>query len=282
MLTIKQIPDGGVFSVDFVGLDATPETPEPHRHEYFEIFWTLAGEGRHSIDFVQYEMKAGRMFFISPGQVHDVDDLPDALYAISFNAEFINAQQSSQTSIEQLFLQHQTQPPYIDLDHKGSENLKGVMRIIDQELERQNPDNNLMSHLLVSLLRYVMRYLTCQTSLDNKTDNRMIRLLKLMDEHYVQRRDTGFYSDKLAITSKRLNELTREKFSKTVTQMLHDKVTVEARRLLVFSDKTIKSIAFQLGYQDTSYFCRFFKRQSGMTPAEFRANWHNQHPKALL
>lgn len=277
MLEIKQIPDGALFSVDFVGEGAAPETPEPHRHEYFEIFWILSGEGKQSIDFVEHEMRARRMFFITPGQVHDVHVLPGTLYAISFNAEFINLQQSSQLPMDKLFLQNRSDQPYVDLDELGDVHLRNVMAIIEQELDAHSPDKDMMSTLLVSFLRYVMRYLNTEVQSYSAKDSRMLKLLKLVDSHFIERKDTGFYSDKLAMTSKRLNELTKDQFSKTVTQLLHDKVIVEARRLLAFTNKTIKSIAFELGYQDTSYFCRFFKRLSGVSPQVFRENWHNKH-----
>lgn len=279
MLEIKQLPDGSSFDVEFIGVGAVPEFPEPHRHEYFEIFWVLLGQGRQSIDFVEHEMLPGRMFFITPGQVHDVHELPDNIYAISFNAEFIDSQVQSQVPIDKLFLQNRSDKPYITLDDKGNKHLTGLINIIEQELKAPAPDKDLMSTLMVSFLRYVMRYLDSEVQSYSPKDPRMVNVLKLVDEHFKERKDTGFYADKLAMTNKRLNELTKEQFGKTVTQLLHDKVIVDARRLLAFTDMTIKSIAIELGYQDTSYFCRFFKRLSGVSPQTFRENWFNQQLK---
>ena len=222
-------------------------------------------------------MLPGKMFFITPGQVHDVHELPDSLYAISFNAEFISRHQASQLAIDKLFLQNRSDKPYIQIDKCGETHLRSLITIIEQELITPTPDKDMMSYLLVSFLRYAMRYLENEVKSYSPQDPRMVNVLKLIDHHYKQRKDAGFYSDKLAITSKRLNELTKQQFSKTVTQLIHDKVLVEARRLLAFTNNTIKSIAFELGYPDTSYFCRFFKRLSGESPQVFRQNWHGEH-----
>lgn len=277
MLEIKQLPKGSAFDVEYLGKGSIPESPEPHRHEYFEIFWVLSGKGAQSIDFIEYEMSPQKVFFITPGQVHDVHVLPDSIYAISFNAEYIDSQQQSQTPIDKLFLQNRSEKPYVILDDIGDKHLKGIINIIELELQSEVPDKDLMSTLLVSFLRYVMRYLDTEVQSYSPKDQRMIHVLKLIDEHFQQRQDTGFYADKLAMTNKRLNELTKIQFGKTVTQLLHDKVIVEARRLLAFTDMTIKSISIELGYQDTSYFCRFFKRLSGVSPQIFRENWFNKH-----
>lgn len=278
MLEVKRLPNGASFDVEFIGAGSLPESPQPHRHEYFEIFWILSGEGRQSIDFVEYEMLPREIFFITPGQVHDVHDLPENFYAISFNAEFIDSQAKSQLPIDKLFIQNRSNKPFITLDDTGDKHLKGLVSIIEDELAGDTPDNDMMSNLLVSFLRYVMRYLEAEVNLYTQKDPRMLSVLKLIDENFHERKDTGFYSGKLAMTNKRLNELTKEQFGKTITQLLHDKVIVEARRQLAFSDKTIKTISYELGYKDTSYFCRFFKNLSGLSPQGFREQWYESQP----
>jgi AraC-like DNA-binding protein len=279
MLEIKRLPDGASFDVEFLGIGSIPESPKPHRHEYFEIFWILSGNGRQSIDFVEYEMSPNKMFFITPGQVHDVHELSDNIYAISFNAEFINSQVQSQLPIDKLFLQNRSEKPYIVLDEQGNKDLSNLIKIIENEFNTNSSDKDLMSMLLVSFLRYVMRYLESEVRSYSLKDTRMVKLLKLIDEHFHSRKDASFYAEQLAMTNKRLNELSKEQFGHTVTQLIHDKIIVEARRMLAFTDKTIKAIGLELGYEDTSYFGRFYKRLSGTTPQQFREKWFSSNPQ---
>jgi len=274
MIEIKRLPDGQSFDVEALTVGTLPETPVPHRHEYFEIFWVLEGTGRQSIDFIEYDMNPGQIFFITPGQVHDVHTLPDNIYAISFNAEFIDSEAKSQLPIDRLFLQNRCERPYVFTDAQGSKELRSLIDIISRELQSTSKDKDLMSILLVSFLRYVMRYLDEEDCFHRaSTDMRMVKLLKLIDSNFRERKDTGFYSDNLAMTSKRLNELSKTQFSRTVTELIHEKTIVEARRKLAFTDETIKRISLNLGYKDTSYFCRFFKRVSEQSPQSFRDTW---------
>lgn len=249
------------------------ETPIPHRHEYFEIFWVLEGEGYQSIDFLEFPMLANKVFFIAPGQVHDVKQVPNKFCAISFNAEFINAESQSQLPIDRLFLQNRSDKPYLTLDEKGKEDIRSLVNILIKEKNSTTADKALMSTLLLAFLRYMMRYLDDHKDYTSSADLRMVRLLELIDDHFKTHKEVTFYAEKLAMTGKRLNELSKEQFSKTVTQLLHDKVIVEARRELAFSHKSIKTISIELGYKDTSYFCRFFKRLSGKSPQSFRFDW---------
>lgn len=274
MIEIKRLSKGKTFDVEFMDVGSVPETLVPHRHEYFEMFWVLEGKGRQSIDFVEYDMIPGQIFLITPGQVHDVHVVPDKFYAISFNAEFINSHKQNQRPINQLFLQNRSNKAYINIDEPGKIDLSQIISILSNELLLEKPDKDLMGALLIAFLRYLIRYL--EDSNDTvDSDIRMVKLLKLIDECFRDRKDVGFYSDALAMTSKRLNELSRQQFSKTVTQLIHDRVIVEAKRNLAFTNKTIKSISFDLGYTDTSYFCRFFKRQTGESPKSFREAWEN-------
>lgn len=276
MLEIKRLPKGALFDVELLQIGSLPETPEPHRHEYYEIFWVLAGKGTQSIDFVQYEMTPNKMFFITPGQVHDVHILPDSIYAISFNAEFIDAQQLTKATIDKLFLQNRAAKPFIELDDVGNKHLGSIIKVVVDELERGSPDNDLLVSLLVSFLRYVTRYLIEQHSPLRSQDIRMLKLLELIDKEFIKHKDTGYYSNRLAMTSKRLNELAKGQFGKTVTQLVHEKVIVEARRMLTFTEKTVKTIAIELGFDDVSYFCRFFKRLTGLPPQRYREKWFAQ------
>ncbi|BDY07031.1 AraC family transcriptional regulator [Ferrimonas sp. YFM] len=272
MIEVKRLPEGVPLDVEFLQRPGR-QTPHPHRHEYFQIFWVLEGEGSQSIDFREFPMMPGQVFFIAPGQVHDVHAMPQKMVSVSFNPEFISSREYCQQPIDRLFLRNRSTEPYISLDELGGGELLGLLEMVGRELARELPDRDLMSALLVGYLRYMMRYLDEGDDSDTMADKRMVRLLNLIDDNFRERKDVAMYAQQLSMTSKRLNELSKQRFSRTVTQLIHDKVTVEARRELAFTQKTIKTISFKLGYKDTSYFCRFFKRMSGQSPQAFRSEW---------
>jgi AraC family transcriptional activator of pobA len=96
------------------------------------------------------------------------------------------------------------------------------------------------------------------------------QLVTLIDLHFKQHEPVSFYADQLHVTPKQLNEVCRQALSKTTTELIQERVILEARRLLLHSDLTITQIASELGYFDNSYFTRFFKKNTGQTPEQFR------------
>ena len=101
----------------------------------------------------------------------------------------------------------------------------------------------------------------------------MLKLLSLIDEHFISKKHSEYYADQLSLSIKRVNELSQKYFSKTVTRMIHEKIIVEARRELAFTSKSVKSIASDLGFQDVAYFSRFYKKSTQQTPQSFRNQW---------
>lgn len=269
-IDIRTLPDSQPVIVELIRFSKGLEYIGPHRHKYYEIFWVLEGEGSHSIDFVEYPLSPGRVYFITPGQVHEGHSVPKLMYSISFNPDFVSPDYRSQLDIEQIFSQSSTNTPFVAMDNLGTSELSSLLNLTIRESESKQADMQLLSSLITSFLRYLMRYRPEEQAGHSRTDQRMVKLMAQIEDHFRHHKDTPFYSDKLALTSKRVNELTRKHFSKTVTQLVHDRIILEAKRELAYTNKTIKAIALDLGFDDVTYFSRFFRKQSTESPKGFR------------
>ncbi|CCN80458.1 putative Transcriptional regulator, AraC family [Vibrio nigripulchritudo SFn27] len=272
MLEVKTLSRNCFLDIELLENGSLPESTEPHRHQYFEIFWALEGEGSHSIDFLRYPLITDSIYFITPGQVHHCHDLPEKLYAISFDASLLSTDRRSQHLLQQIFFQNRSQHPSILIDPNGKKALVNILNILESELKNTRCDNEFLSMLFTSFLCYVSRYQPDKSSYQ-LDDKRMQKLLDIIDKNYIEHKNTLFYAEKLSLSKKRVIELSQQYFSKTVTQLIHEKTITEARRLLAFSNTTIKAIALELGYKDTAYFCRFFKKTTSESPLEFRRRW---------
>jgi AraC family transcriptional activator of pobA len=96
-------------------------------------------------------------------------------------------------------------------------------------------------------------------------------LRKLVEEHFHEQRQLAFYADKLAMTVDRLNDHVRRATGVTAGHLIRQRVLTEAKRQLVFTNMPIHEIAYELAFSDPSHFARFFRKQTGTTPHEFRA-----------
>jgi AraC family transcriptional activator of pobA len=96
------------------------------------------------------------------------------------------------------------------------------------------------------------------------------RFRTLLEAHYKEHWDVPRYAEKLHVEERRLNRLCRKLTQKTAFELVRDRLMLEARRKLTYVPAPVSRIAYELGFQDPAYFCRVFKRYSGLTPSEFR------------
>ncbi|MDK9770485.1 helix-turn-helix domain-containing protein [Vibrio sp. B181a] len=255
-------------ALEFSGIQEAPFI-EPHRHEYWEIVWCLDNSGTQSIDFIEYQNRRGRLFTISPGQVHRSEFMGKSVRMLIFSPGFAETNPRSTQLVNTVFSTID-RPPYLDCNEEGFPYLESIYTLLQEECEREACDWDLVESLLNSFLRYALRFSKQPFQKGEQKDARIVQLIELIELHYREQKKCQFYSDALALTSKRLNELVKADRDKTVTQLIHDRIILEANRELVFSTKTVKTIAFELGFDDPAYFSRFYRKQKGETPAEFR------------
>jgi AraC family transcriptional regulator, transcriptional activator of pobA len=101
-------------------------------------------------------------------------------------------------------------------------------------------------------------------------DATVAQLRALVDEHFRQERQLGFYAEKLAMTVDRLNDHVKRATGVTAGHLIRQRLLTEAKRQLVFTTMPIHDIAKELAFADPSHFARFFRKQTGITPHEFR------------
>jgi AraC family transcriptional activator of pobA len=102
-------------------------------------------------------------------------------------------------------------------------------------------------------------------------DGTVEALKRMVEENFRKERQIGFYAGRLAMTSDRLNDHVKRATGVTAGHLIRQRVLTEAKRELVFSGRAIHEIAYELGFADPSHFARFFRKQTGMTPQDFRA-----------
>ena len=277
----QEIPRYELLDNDQIRVSSLVERHVPkffptHRHEYYEmviITSCVEGDFSHSIDFVSYPLLGGRVYFIAPGQAHawNVESYSGEYegYLVTFNEDFLlKGNKNLERQLLKLFDPLDSEP-YLEYDASEFNKTFPTMKILEDEYKKKRSDYFLLRSLLETIIYYMSNLKGKRIHKPNLGCQRLIIARKYIEEHYKEEKNVEFYARKMELSAKRLNEIFKEFLGETVTQILHRRLLLEAKRELVSKNKTIQSISDELGFENASYFARFFKKQEGISPTEF-------------
>ncbi|MFZ5970276.1 MAG: AraC family transcriptional regulator [Bacteroidota bacterium] len=242
----------------------------PHRHNFFTFILVLRGTGSHDIDFNTYSIQPNRLFLISPGQVHSWNELNDvAGFVVLFTDNFV-ALSKGRKLIAEWPLFKVGQPCYIDISAAEANAWK--QECDNMEKEMYAPDAFSQDALFYSIGSLLVRssrlYATSWKA--QQVQDVLFLFQELIEMHFTTKRTPKEYADILNLTPNHLNAIVKKKSGKSAGELIRQRVILEAKRNLAHTQLSVAEIAFQLGFADNSYFGRFFKRYTGITPEHFR------------
>ncbi|MXN89729.1 helix-turn-helix domain-containing protein [Flavobacterium sp. Sd200] len=242
---------------------------DPGRKDFFEIVWLKNEEPLHGISDPAYGIKGDWIYLIPPYRVHQLNKADKNGELISFKRSML--EEEDKDFLLDLFRIFNVQGEFscIRLDETAAKGLGDIYRIMEEEYNSGNNFSMLQALLKVFLLKLIT-VKEHEFSSHDVHQKRVYEFLMLLESNFLTVTNIDFYAGKLGISSKRLNQILREKLDKTGTQIIHDRIILEAKRKIIHSDVTIKEIAYDLGFTDRPYFSRFFKKQTGETPEEFQ------------
>jgi AraC family transcriptional activator of pobA len=251
----------------------------PHRHDFFEVLYLMKGSGYHVIDANKYEIKPPCVFFMSPGQAHKLELSNDIEgYIFIFTADFYLLNRSNQNSLIEFpffYTLHQENPPLL------LENLNDI-RFLETLFRQAISETRLTGDFTLELLRSVLDVIltTCAAryqvneSLLNKGKGQILvkRFFHLIEENNQKNLSLSEYAEMIGITPNHLTQTVKQLTGKTSSQIIKAKQLLEIKRLLVHTNLNVSEIANQLNFEDQSYFTKFFRRETGITPLQYRSD----------
>jgi AraC-like DNA-binding protein len=247
----------------------------PHKHDFYLLLVVKTGHGSHIIDFTQYEVKSGSVFFLTPGQVHAWKLSPETEGTLLFfTPAFYRADRNTDTLRKFPYFKTWQQPPVLYAQPDALSPVEQTLHQMQQEYAQAAPFQTHALHAYLELLLIQLARLYPNTPVATEESGwpfQLYQLETLVENHYREHQPTSFYANALHLTPKYLNELCKQNLGKTTTDLLRERLTLEAKRLLTHSPHlNIAQVAQALGFEDNSYFSRFFKKQAGITPEQFR------------
>jgi AraC-like DNA-binding protein len=250
---------------------------DPHRHNYFTVIWPFSATGKHIIDFREYPIQRNHIFFVSPGQVHQVITDPEPTgYVILFTPEFLEKSSIKHDFIAnlKLFSQSDETPP-LPVNDKMAASLK---IFADQMLSAFDSQSDMFLDIAGAYLKLFLIECNGHCSLSPGSNLQNIEVSKtmvknfrdLVEKHYGRWHQVKDYAEALNVTPNYLNEVIKASVNIAAKEFIQNRIILEVKRLLLFTEKSGKEIGFELGFEDPSHFSKFFKSNAGQSLQEFK------------
>lgn len=250
---------------------------DPHRHNYYSVIWPFSGSGRHVIDFNEYPILPNHIFFVSPRQVHQIISGPETTgLVILFTPEFLmkNSIQENFISNIRLF-RDSTETPALSMTEPI---LKNILQFASAIKEAYTSEQELKYETIGAYLKLFLIECNGHCSLipDTNTQNAEVgksivqRFKNLVEARFQQWHQVKDYAGALNVSPNYLNEVIKSTIGIPAKDFIRNRILLEAKRTAVFTAKSSKEIAFELGFDDPSHFSKFFRTGAGQSLLAFR------------
>lgn len=248
----------------------------PHSHSYYQIIWFFEAGGTHTVDFKCFEIQENTVLFVNKDQVHAFDDnLETKGWLIHFNERFF-----MHTDVD-IFLKYNLfnspKNPCYSIDKKTKGIGLSYIDLIQEELGNRDRFGSedvvryLLKSFLINLERIHRKGSEKSIALTSQYELQFYKFKELLEENYAKNISVQGYAEALHVSSKTLATITKSIVDKSPSQLIAERTVLEAKRLLKFTSLQISEIAFRIGFDDASYFVKYFKRQAEISPTSYRS-----------
>lgn len=266
------------FQVNVFDVNRNFKVEYPHRHhDFYEVLFLTNGTGIHTIDFQDYEIKANSIFFLSPGQIHDLQLSTDVEgYIFLFSSAFYHFNKTDPFKLFELpfFYNLGKENPPIYLKNETDKTIitNYFQNSITESKQNLAESEEVIRALLDLLLIHCKRIYPIQNQEDSNVKGKILvkRFKQIIEQKCRESLSIKQYAELLKITPNHLSETVKSITGRTSTDLINDRMILEIKRMLTHTSLTISEIAFQLNFSDQSYFSKYFKKLVGVSPGEWR------------
>jgi len=278
-IPVHQLKDRADFGLEightsFDGAREVLEGLEIHRDDCYSFLLIETGEGSMCVDFVDIQLPVHHIYYLLPGQVHyNIKTYNSNTWYISVNA-LLMPENYREIFESNLLLQK----PHL-LNPEIFKQFQDIINVLNDQFNGDNKSifyKQLIHSLLESVLSLYARAYQ-RADMQGKRTSRLFQITQqfknLLVDKIRQEKRPSFYAGQLNISESYLNEAVKEITGFTATYWLMNEIMLEAKRLLIYSKLNVKEIAYTLGYNDHTYFSKLFKKQTLVTPTDFREGY---------
>lgn len=274
-------PQNGNLAFKLFSFEDNSHFDHVQRLNYYSIIWIQEGSGKIKADFSEYVFAENQLFAFAPYQpflLFETSKIKGIV--LNFHPDFFCIHKHQQeVACNGVLFNNIYQPPFVQVD-VAAQNTFGML-LGQMKTEMQNPAlaqyELLVSYLKIFLITASRLKAQQQPEVeiavsDNKEPFILQTLKNYIEQHFKTKHSASDYAELLNITPKALAKITKTHFNKTLTDLISERIVIEAKRELYMTNKAVKEIAYELGYEDEHYFSRFFKNNADVSPQLYREN----------
>jgi AraC family transcriptional activator of pobA len=251
----------------------------PHKHDFYVSVLFTKGSGIHEVDFTVYDVVPGSLFFLNPGQTHHWDLSPNTEgYIFLHTRDFYNLQYTHSHLSQFPFYYSMHNSPMIQLTPEECIKMallfkSALTENCSGDILRKQMVLSLIDIIYIESTRLYMQQTKGNIAMQDKYSVKFSQLEALVEQHFRREKSPSKYAAMLNLSPKHLNRITQAASGKTTSDMITERVLLEARKEILLQRHNFNEIAHALGYDDYTYFSRQFKKKTGETPSQFLARY---------
>ncbi|MBZ0242684.1 MAG: AraC family transcriptional regulator [Bacteroidales bacterium] len=266
----------GIAKMEDIYTKRKRQVDEPHRHNFYTVLIINKAKGLHIIDFNTYDLANQQLFFVAPGQVHQVIEREKSIgFSMTFSNQFLVENSIPISFIESLnlFQNYGQSPPLMP----SKKQFDAIEQYANQIFILFNSDENMKRLSIGAFLKLLL--IECnnicainpiESDIDTTGDNLIRAFKNAVDKDYKKEHSTTYYANGLYITPDHLNRTVKSKIGKTAKEYIQARIITEAKRLLYFTDLSNKEVGYELGFNEPANFSAFFKKHTQLSPSNFK------------
>lgn len=247
------------------------QQPNPFRNDFYALIFVFKGEIDITIDFKNYRLQSQQVGFISPHQLIDVDDKKAELaFGLLFKKDFLLLPMDWMQKLPLFHRFHST--PSLNLSSTDQTCASNHLSQMLKEYKSNYPYKyDIIKANLILILTHLSRiYVQSKLEKEPKHNKVILEFETLIEQHYRTTKLVTDYARMLYMTPQNLNRICKNITKLTASELINKKILLEVKRYLVYTDNSIDEISYAFNFYDNSYFTKYFKKATGLTPKKYR------------
>ncbi len=276
---IKTYSFKDIFTLSVVDFDKACIVHKPEQIDAYSIYWIKEGNGTYNIDFESYAFQDSVLFFLSPGQVFNVasEKIKEA-YKITFVRDFYCIQtHDKEVACNGVLFNNVYETPFVKPTENDIVKLDFILEsLIDEFKNTETAQYDMLQSYLKQFIIHAVRIKKEHHILKDDQETKLFKDFSLLvDQNYKTLHSVTAYATRLGVSPKSLTKHFQKNGLQSPSDIIKNRIILEAKRQLIYSNESVKQIAYDLGFNDAAYFTRFFKKSTSNSPLKYKKDTKN-------